>query len=369
MAKIIKKTKYKEALKRLKQKNKKARPRPKTKTKPKSKSKPKPKHRPKIKPKLKTKPKLKPKPKSKARPKRRLKLKPRPKPKAKVKPRVKPKPKSKPRSKVRQRPKPRPKPKAKRKPKPKPRSKPKAKRKKIVRKVKPKSRPKPKKRVIKRKPAKKRRSVKSRPYIGKGVLDQLFESQAKVKLLRFFFRNIENVFEPKEIFKKLRSNTSFIRQEIKKLEKLGLLKQKKAWLTFEKKRGGIRKELKKVFYIDPSFDFFDELRRLVLKSAVTSKSDLADNARKVGNIRLLVLTGVFTGDETAKADLLIVGDKINQRKLSSFIKDLEAEVGKEVNCAVLTTKEFNYRYDMYDRFVRDLLNTKCEILIRKLELW
>ena len=89
----------------------------------------------------------------------------------------------------------------------------------------------------------------------------------------------------------------------------------------------------------------------------------------MGNVKLLVLTGVFTGDETARADLLIVGDKINQRKLNNFIKEVEAEVGKEVNCVVMSAKEFNYRYDMYDRFVRDLLNGKCEILLKKIDLW
>ena len=211
--------------------------------------------------------------------------------------------------------------------------------------------------------------TKPRIYVGKGPLEQLFESQAKVKLLRFFFRNPEEFFQPKDVFKRLRSSTVLLRQEMKKLEKLGLIKQKKVWLTFEKKRGGERKEQKMVSYLNTNFDFFDELRSLVLKSAVASKDDLVDSAKKVGNIKLLVLAGVFTGDETARADLLIVGDRINSKKLNNFIKEVEAEVGKAVNCAVLTTKEFNYRYDMYDRFVRDLLNTNCEILIRKLDLW
>ncbi|MBA7653578.1 hypothetical protein ES703_61434 [subsurface metagenome] len=197
----------------------------------------------------------------------------------------------------------------------------------------------------------------------------MFESQAKVKLLRFFFRNVEGLFQPKEIFKRLRSNTALLRQEMKKMEKIGLLKQKKAWLSFEKKRGGIKKEKRMVYYLNPGFDFFSELRDLILKTAIASKSDLVDRARKTGNIKLLALTGIFTGDDTARADLLIVGDKINHRKLNNFIKDLEAEVGKELNCAVMTTKEFDYRYDMYDRFVRDLLDGESEILIKRINLW
>jgi hypothetical protein len=91
--------------------------------------------------------------------------------------------------------------------------------------------------------------------------------------------------------------------------------------------------------------------------------------RKIGNIKLLVLGGIFRNNEADGADLLIVGDKINSRKLTTFLKDLEAEVGKELNCASMSAKEFNYRYDMYDRFVRDLINENKDVLINKLNLW
>jgi hypothetical protein len=219
----------------------------------------------------------------------------------------------------------------------------------------------------KRKPRKK--IVKPRVYVGKGILDQLFESQAKVKLLRFFFRNTEEMFQPKDIFRRLRSNTSLLRQEAKKLEKIGVIKQKRTWLSFERKRGGTKKEKRTVWYLNPRFDFLKELQNLILKSAISSKDELVDNIRKVGSIKLLVLAGVFTGDDKSKADLLIVGDKIDQRKLNAFIKDLEGEVGKDLNCVIMSAKEFNYRYDMYDRFVRDLLTDKSDILIKKVKLW
>jgi len=91
--------------------------------------------------------------------------------------------------------------------------------------------------------------------------------------------------------------------------------------------------------------------------------------KRVGSIKLLVLAGVFAGNEASKADLLIVGDRLNQKKLTNLIKDLEIEAGKELNCAVLTTNEFIYRYDMYDRFVRDLIENRSEVLIKKLNLW
>ena len=213
-----------------------------------------------------------------------------------------------------------------------------------------------------------RKTSKPRVYIGKGILEQLFESQAKVKLMKFFFRNTENMFQIKDIFRKLRAGAG-LRREMKKLEKAGLIIEKKAWLSFPRKRGGAKKLRKIVYCINQNFDFFEELKDLVLKSTISSKDELMDNVRKIGNVKLLALSGIFKGDEEAKADLLIVGDKINQRKFSAFLKDLEAEVGKELKCALMTAREFNYRYDMYDRFVRDLITGKSEILINKLNLW
>jgi len=230
--------------------------------------------------------------------------------------------------------------------------------------------PRPKFRPAKRITGKRKiRPVKIRIYVGKGTLEQLFESQAKTKLLKFFFRNCQDSFTLKEILKRLRTNAALIRKELGKLEKLGLIKQKKIWLSFEKKRGGVKREQKTVYYISSDFDFYNELKNLILKSTIASKDELTANVKKIGNIKILALSGIFTGDEAAKADILIVGDKINPRKLNTFIKDLEAEVGKELNCAAMSTREFNYRYDMYDRFVRDLLAGKSEVLINRVNLW
>ena len=225
------------------------------------------------------------------------------------------------------------------------------------------------KKIARKRKIKRVKMVKPRVYIGKGALEQLFESQPKIKLLKFFFRNSKDVFQSREIFKKLRSNVSVLRKELNKLESIGVIKQKKTWLAFARKRGGMRKEKKMVYYLNPAFDFINELRNLILKSTVASKDDLVNSVRRLGNVKIFLLSGVFTGDETSRVDLLIVGDKINHRKLNNFLKDLEAEVGKELNCVIMTTKEFNYRYDMYDRFVRDLLTDKSEILINRVNLW
>jgi len=209
----------------------------------------------------------------------------------------------------------------------------------------------------KRRPKKSQKlSIRKHRYSTGSPLERLFESSAKVQIMKLFFRNPEESLLIKEIGKRLRSNLTKIKGEMKKLEKAGVLKTKQV------------SSRKKQFSVNHNFDFFDELQDLILKSAPVSKEKILKEIKKLGKIKLVLLSGVFVGNNTARADLLIVGNNINQRKLTTFIKNVEAEAGTEINCVAMNIEEFNYRYDMYDRFVRDLLDEKNEILINKLGL-
>lgn len=238
----------------------------------------------------------------------------------------------------------------------------KARKKKMVRKkpakkkiVKKRARKRPvKKRVIRKKPIRKKKVKKPAKRIGGGSLEQLFESPAKVQTMKLFFRNPEVNFLSKEAAKIMKMNLDLAKKQIKRLEKIGLLKTRQV---------SPRKQL---FSINPNFDFFNELRELILKSSPVSKDKMLKAVRGLGKMKLVLLSGLFTGNDMARADLLIVGDSINQRKLTGFIKNLEAEAGTDINCVVMTTEEFKYRYNMYDRFVRDLLSEKSELLINRL---
>jgi len=206
-----------------------------------------------------------------------------------------------------------------------------------------------------RKKRKKTRAARQSYSVG-GPLERLFESPAKVQAMKLFFRNPEKNFLLKEAAKIMRINLAALRKELKRLEKIGLLRTK---------RVSPRKEL---FFINPNFDFFNELRELILKASPVSKDRMLKAIKGLGRIKLVLLSGVFVGNNAARADLLIVGDNINFRKLKTFIKNLEAEAGTDINCVAMSVEEFNYRYDMYDRFVRDLLDEKCEFLVNRLNI-
>jgi len=125
------------------------------------------------------------------------------------------------------------------------------------------------------------------------------------------------------------------------------------------------------FALNTNFSFLNELRSLVLKSSPDEKRDLTERINKIGRIKFAAIAGVFMNKESqdpSLADLLIVGDDIEPRKLRGFLKSLEADIGREVKYAVMEKDEFTYRLSMFDRFIRVLLESTHEKLINKLGL-
>ena len=128
------------------------------------------------------------------------------------------------------------------------------------------------------------------------------------------------------------------------------------------------------YVLNPDFEFFDELKNLILKSSPAEKDKMIKKISGLGRVKLAVASGVFLSNKNSAenadstVDLFIVGDNINQPKLRTFLKSLEAEVGIEIKFALMEKNEFEYRYGMFDRFVRVLLENPHEKLINKLGL-
>ena len=48
---------------------------------------------------------------------------------------------------------------------------------------------------------------------------------------------------------------------------------------------------------------------------------------------------------------------------------LEAELGKELTYSMMETPEFEYRYGMYDKFIRDVIDYPHLVVLNKLKLF
>lgn len=128
------------------------------------------------------------------------------------------------------------------------------------------------------------------------------------------------------------------------------------------------------YILNPEFEFFLELRNLILKSSPAERHLMIKKILALGRVKLAVVSGIFMNNSNlinktdSEVDLFIVGDNIEKYKLRKLLKSLEAEVGKELRFGLMEKDEFEYRYGMFDRFVRVLLEGPHEKLINKLGL-
>jgi len=109
------------------------------------------------------------------------------------------------------------------------------------------------------------------------------------------------------------------------------------------------------------------LKQLVIRSNVYPQCASLGKIKTLGNVRLGLVSGVFSDNDTAKADLLIVGDHISNAKMNHLLSALEIELGREINYSLMDLNEFKYRVDMFDKFILEFFEGPHEILVNKVQ--
>ena len=206
------------------------------------------------------------------------------------------------------------------------------------------------------------------------VLEKLFSSAARIKIIRLFLLNHENLFTPTEISRRCKVLSSAMRREISVLKSIGFIKDKSETVEtlISLKKGKIKNKKKRTkingFVLNNFFPLLNPLKKLVLNAAPLNKEKMVKNLGAVGRIKLVVLSGIFIQSDESRLDILLVGDSVQKGKLERLIKNIEAEVGRELQYGLFSTKEFLYRMEMYDKFIRDIFDYPHEKVLNKLNI-
>lgn len=177
------------------------------------------------------------------------------------------------------------------------------------------------------------------------MLKKLFTSNTRVKLLSLFLLNPDEEYFIRELTRKLDEQINSIRRELDNLKKLGILKSKS-------------KNRKKFYIVDKDFIAFNELKSIIIKGQ-SNKDEIAKKIAKLGNIDVLVLSGVFV-DRPSDVDLLLVGN-VDKAKLETFLNS-ELDTPRAVKFAIMNKDEFLYRLRCKDKFVAELVTDKNNII-------
>lgn len=186
------------------------------------------------------------------------------------------------------------------------------------------------------------------------TLENLFLNPARIKIIKFFIRNADGYFGKKDMSKRLNIRKSTLEREIKFLTANDFIKAK---ITAKES----------LFNLNNKFYLYLEVKNLVERSMQISEEDLISKLNSLGKIQLALIAGVFINKDDSRSDLFVVG-KISSSKLNNFIKYLESQICKELNFVIMTPDEFKYRYKMFDRFVRDMMDFPHKRLISRIRI-
>ena len=207
--------------------------------------------------------------------------------------------------------------------------------------------------------------------IGMEILGKLFGSNAIIRILRLFLFNPGEIFQTHDIVKRTRVASGVVRIEIGMMERIGLVKKKSFYVEVEKKKGKrkiVTKKKVRGFMLDKTFVYLKPLQNFFIETAPINQGDLLRKLRRGGKLKLVIISGFFLHELENRVDILIAGDALKRSTLDTVIKNIEAEMGKELKCAVFSTADFRYRFDIRDRLIRDVFDYPHIVLLDSLNL-
>ena len=193
------------------------------------------------------------------------------------------------------------------------------------------------------------------------MIEQLFGSKTRVKLLQLFYSNPNRSFFVREITRKIDEQINSVRRELSNLLSIGII-------TSDNTNNKLYYEVNQKFeYYAPLKEIFGGgLKKRAKKSAATDDTaqESTDDSglRSVGHVELAVLTGQFTRDNTAGVDFLVVGD-VNPNALQKYVDELESKEGKTIRYTLMSLPDFRYRQQIRDRFATAIQKAKKQVLV------
>lgn len=189
------------------------------------------------------------------------------------------------------------------------------------------------------------------------MIDQLFGSKTRVKLLELFYSNQNRSFYVREITRKIDEQINSVRRELANLLNAGII-------TSETTNN-------KLYYeVNQEYEFYAPLSEIFGKGARDGKKTKTasaggdDDLKSLGNVEVALLTGQFTRDESSGIDLLIIGN-VNENQVAKYVADLETKEGKDIRYVILSLSEYEYRRNIKDRFIVSVLESKKQVLVDK----
>jgi predicted nucleotidyltransferase len=183
------------------------------------------------------------------------------------------------------------------------------------------------------------------------MLEKLFTSKARVKILELLMFDPLSEFHLREIARRTRVSPPYVKKELDQLKKIGLVK--------DSAQGNL-----KLYRINKESPIIEDIKRIFLKTDSLGGL-LTKELSDLGKIKFALIYGSFArGDETETSDidLMIIGE-IDEEKLVTLIGNIERKIGREVNYILWTPAEYKNKAKDGHNLILDILGKPFIMLI------
>lgn len=183
------------------------------------------------------------------------------------------------------------------------------------------------------------------------LLEQLFGSKLRAKVLGWFFTHADERFFVRQLQSLLGGDPTNLSRELSRLEKLNIL--------ISETEGR-----QKYFNVNKRAPFYEEMKGLVLKTTGVAGAIKTALERAPG-IKHAFIYGSFAKHQEkpeSDVDLMIVG-KVNSDLLEEAISETEKELGRTINIASYSSKEFREKLKSKNGFIQTVLDGPKIVLI------
>lgn len=189
------------------------------------------------------------------------------------------------------------------------------------------------------------------------MIDALFGSKTRVKLLHLFLNNPGKSFYVREITRLIDEQINSVRRELANMLSVGIIVSDSA--------------NNKLYYsVNSDYRYCQALSMIFAENSSAKKSAVVkdkktswlDEVTSLSGVRIAVAAGALVRGSASHVDLLLAG-KISESKVAAIIKKAETTEKKDINYVVMTYEDFYYRLSVRDRFVGDILAGKHAVLV------
>jgi len=196
------------------------------------------------------------------------------------------------------------------------------------------------------------------------MIDALFGSKTRVKLLHLFLNNPGQSYFVREITRKIDEQINSVRRELSNMLDVGIITS-----TSDSS------DNKLYYQVNQRYEYYVPLKAIFgdgpidtkvssVKLDETAVEKYSPMLSDITGLRLAVFTGVLVKGSTTAVDILFVGN-IASARAKALMKDIEKSEGREINYCVLSYDEFYYRLSVRDRFIIEIINGNHKVIIDK----